>query len=416
MENDKIVRSPSTVMDTSVRTNLSPVPVEKKIFFQALPPESNEEEPSEEPTEEPSEEPTDEPTELPTGSSTSMPSVATNNPTLSPTDSPTYSPSFSPSAAPTASPTFEPTVAPTHLPTYSPTVSPSAIPSAEPTLSPSHQPSFPPTVAPSLPPSTAPTPSPSSAATTFSSRSPTLAPTVLVTVTFKVGTTYTFGLVNGSSLVSLSTDTINQAISRLAPPFSTFEIERIYVKGGGGSGGGGSRRLSAFRPSIHLHNIIPPTTYYTYGADVNYFFNMINFPNASSVEEVMTEKAQLILTIGKNGTFQQTLRNLAIQNNAFQLLNTTVENVNTSAVITNSPTTNKNDRYRLTDAQIAGIVIGVVVGCLVCCLSFFFCVNNRRRSKHVTPVIGFNQDHPPRGGASGRGGDLVKQSDGELAI
>ncbi len=317
-------------------------------------------EPTEAPSEEPSEEPTEEPSSLPSSVPSTMPS---GRPTVKPSAVPTVKPS----AVPTVKPSAVPSVKPSAFPSSRPTSRPFSIPTSQPTA----QPFSKPTGRPSSQPSSQPTNSP-----TAPSFRPTVVPTVVVTQRsteiVKVNTTYTFGSVNALQLNNVSIATITTVIVSLAPKPSRVFVRRIYriIAGTG-------RRLQ-------------PVQLFNYGADATISFNLVDYPGQNTTQVANTQSS-LIKQIATNGTFETVLRSLAVANNATQLFNVTVVGVNTTSEVTPTPTTNDQSSSstrtaRLTDGQIAGLVIGCVLGssCLLAVL-YYSVIAKRKNTRFSTP-------------------------------
>lgn len=309
-------------------------------------------EPTEAPSEEPSEEPTEEPSSLPSSVPSTMPS---GRPTVKPSALPTVKPS----AVPTVKPSAFPSSRPTSRPFSTPTSQPTAQPFSKPTGRPSSQPSSQPTNSPTAP-----------------SFRPTVVPTVVVTQRsteiVKVNATYTFGSVNALQLNNVSIATITTVIVSLAPKPSRVFVRRIYriIAGTG-------RRLQ-------------PVQLFNYGADATISFNLVDYPGQNTTQVANTQSS-LIKQIATNGTFETVLRSLAVANNATQLFNVTVVGVNTTAEVTPTPTTNDQSSSstrtaRLTDGQIAGLVIGCVLGssCLLAVL-YYSVIAKRKNTRFSTP-------------------------------
>jgi len=320
--------------------------------------------PSEEPTEEPSEEPTEEPTSIPS----SQPS---NRPSGFPSAVPSFYPTSVPSVVPSSRPSSRPNSQPSSLPTCQPSSSPSGRPSAQPSAQPTNSPT-----APSFRP-------------TFQPYAPSPVPTVRVTENVNVTTEYQFGSVNAVQLNNVSVSTITAVIQQLAPKPSTVVVKSFTrIDDGNSTGrrleGDWSLSLSSARVEIEAAR----RKYYRYRVVANIIFNLINFPgqNASAVAAT---KTKMIKEVGTNGTFVQVLRQLAVANNATQLFNTTVEGVNvTHTVVPPTPTTSDDDSStrtaRLTDGQIAGLIVGCIVGsgCLLTILYFVIVAKRARTDYH----------------------------------
>ncbi len=293
-------------------------------------------------------------------------------------------PTLEPTESPSEEPSEEPTEEPTNIPSGHPSSVPSSVPSTIPTSVPSSQPSSYPTGRPSAQPSAQPTNSPTAPSfrPTFQPYAPSPVPTVRVTENVNVTTEYQFGSVNAVQLNNVSVATITTVIQQLAPKPSTVVVTSFTRIDDGNSTG---RRLSLSSARVEIE--AARRKYYRYRVVANIIFNLINFPgqNASTVAAT---KTKMIKEVGTNGTFVQVLRQLAVANNATQLFNTTVEGVNVTHTVVPPPTTSDDDAStrtaRLTNGQIAGLIVGCIIGsgCLLTILYFVIVAKRARTDYH----------------------------------
>ena len=298
-------------------------------------------------------------------------------------------PTIEPTEAPSEEPSEEPTEEPTNIPSGQPSSVPSSVPSTIPTSIPSSQPFSHPSGRPSAQPSAQPTNSPTAPSfrPTFQPYAPSPVPTVRVTENVNVTTEYQFGSVNAVQLNNVSVATITTVIQQLAPKPSTVVVKSFTrIDDGNSTGrrleGDWSLSLSSARVEIEAAR----RKYYRYRVVANIIFNLINFPgqNASAVAAT---KTKMIKEVGTNGTFVQVLRQLAVANNATQLFNTTVEGVNVTHTVVPPPpveteSTSSTRTARLTNGQIAGLIVGCIVGsgCVLTAL-YYFVVTKRAHTK-----------------------------------
>mmetsp|Transcript_2454 Transcript_2454/g.2547 ORF Transcript_2454/g.2547 Transcript_2454/m.2547 type:complete len:417 (+) Transcript_2454:57-1307(+) len=297
-------------------------------------------------------------------------------------------PTHEPTEAPSEEPSEEPTEEPTNVPSNRPSSRPSNFPSTIPSSRPSSQPSSRPSRRPSSQPTSQPTNSPTAPSfrPTFQPYAPSPVPTVRVTDNVNVTTEYQFGSVNAVQLNNVSVATITTVIQQVAPKPSTVIVQSFTRID---DGNGTRRRLegdwSLSLTSAKVEIEAARRKYYRYRVVASIIFNLVNFPGQDA-STVAASKTQLIKEVGTNGTFVRALRQLALANNATQLFNTTVEGVNVTHSVV-PPTASDDDSSshtaRLTNGQIAGLIVGCVVGtgCLLTIL-YFFIVNKRANTKY----------------------------------
>ncbi len=200
-----------------------------------------------------------------------------------------------------------------------------------------------------------------------------------------VTTEYQFGSVNAVQLNNVSVATITTVIQQVAPKPSTVVVHSFTRI----DDGNGTRRRLEGDWSLSLASakveIEARRKYYRYRVVASIIFNLVNFPGQDA-STVAASKTQLIKEVGTNGTFVRALRQLALANNATQLFNTTVEGVNVTHAVVPPPASDDDSSShtaRLTNGQIAGLIVGCIVGtgCLLTIL-YFFIVNKRANAKY----------------------------------
>jgi len=257
--------------------------------------------------------------------------------------------------------------------TFIPTATPTLFPTAEPTLKPF---TFRPSLQPLAPGETA---------------FPTVAATEAVTEQVKVNTIYQVESVRADFLNPTSTSTLQSTIEAVAPQPSTVVLKSYSlvsssvksnawqrspsfssaasfgkVLGGGlrGAWNGWSwSEAGTVASALHHRDKmkLAALVVYKFSVESDIIFNLVDFPSDNATSLASRQTTVLEQTV-LEGTFTSALRLLAVANNATQLLDAMVTNVTTQATIIPPSSSSSHHRRRLTDWQIALIVIGSVLG------------------------------------------------------
>jgi hypothetical protein len=315
--------------------------------------------PSRVPTPGPTIVPSAAPSVVPTSDPSAIPTyVSTTDPSAEPTPAPSRIPSFAPSAVPTVTPTDRPTAAPSTTPTVSPSEIPTVIPSPVPSVTPTFLPTADPTVVPSFRPS-APTYSPTAV--------PTPVPTARTKGSVIVNTGFTVNSVNGVTLNPTSQETIKQSIAN-ASQTTPNNVELVSVTRT-------DRRLL----SSVLHRSLTAALF-SYKVVAEIHFNLIDFPGLNE-SFVAGTKSKVLMEAVKTHEFDRIISHYATINNASQLMNVNVLDIDVTATIIPAPHEASSDSDRISDGRIAGLVVGVTMGTLfLSVLVYFVLVRRRLRS------------------------------------
>lgn len=256
-------------------------------------------------------------------------------------------PTYEPSTYPTPTPSIVPSTAPTPTPSFDPTFSPSQIPTASPTFKPSAEPT---TSAPSSP----------GAVNTVIAASQSLTGISASTWNEDAATNCNvFGLTietvtNGAVLASevgncVVTDNRSRALEAMLNEFA--------------------RRI--------LQATVSSTIAYT-----------ITLPVSTDVSATTALAATITATISTSvtsGNFTATLKAVAVANNVAVLANVSSSDFASTVVVTSGPSLPKDTK--LTDGQIAGIVIGVLIGSFVVAGLVYYLINVRRANAGFTESL-----------------------------
>jgi hypothetical protein len=302
------------------------------------------------PTSQPSSVPSSKPS-VPTGEPSGQPSVVPSCvPVSVPTGFPTGYPSAIPAALPTGEPTTVPSAAPANpssIPSVFPTGLPSSAPSSHPSLPPSAVPSTSPSIRPSNKPSSEPTSEPSSP-----SFIPTRAPNVNDHVEIVGGVV--ISKVSDNVFNNQSMTTVTEALKNISGSAQEVVITEVKIMKKKG-------RTVLDAPAVS----------YSFKIDfvAVYYLSYYSGWNSSLVAEM---KLKTIKEAVGDGSFQKIFRSLAAVRNATQLFDGICGIVSLSSTILSpdsSSSFNNHESRMLSDAAIAGIVVGC---CMAVVLLFLY--------------------------------------------
>jgi hypothetical protein len=317
--------------------------------------------PSSQPAVEPTGTPSTIPSLTPTTEPTGKPSVV---PSCVPVSVPTGFPTGYPSAIPAALPTGEPTTIPSAAPSRSETAVPSANPSSTPSVFPTGLPSSAPSSHPSLPPSAVPSTNPSIRPSNKPSSEPTSEPSSPSFIPTRAPNVNDHVEIVGGVVISKVSDNVfnNQSVTTV-----TEALKNI-------SGSAQEVVITAVKlVKKKGRTVLDAPVSYSFKIDfvAVYYLSYYSGWNSSFVAEM---KLKTIKEAVGDGSFQKVFRSLAAVRNATQLFDGICGTVSLSSTILSpdsSSSFNNHESRMLSDAAIAGIVVGC---CMAVVLLFLYLV------------------------------------------
>jgi hypothetical protein len=311
------------------------------------------------PTGEPTGVPSSQPAVEPTGTPSTIPSLT---PTTEPTGKPSVVPSCVPVSVPTGFPTGYPSAIPAALPTGEPTTIPSASPSSIPSVFPTGLPSSAPSSHPSLPPSAVPSTNPSIRPSNKPSTEPTSEPSSPSFIPTRAPNVNDHVEIVGGVVISKVSDNVfnNQSVTTVTEALKNISgsAQEVVI-------------TAAKLLKKKGRTVLDAPVSYSFKIDfvAVYYLSYYSGWNSSFVAEM---KLKTIKEAVGDGSFQKIFRSLAAVRNATQLFDGICGTVSLSSTILSpdsSSSFNNHESQVLSDAAIAGIVVGC---CMAVVLLFLY--------------------------------------------
>jgi hypothetical protein len=244
------------------------------------------------------------------------------------------------------------------------------LPSTQPSSQPSNRPSVQPTCQPTAVP-TGPTPTPT-AIPTFAPVSPQNSGTLKLSGSSPVGGISPSLSPTGEPTLSPDTlDSFCDAAQLLAAAQGCEVTDFTELD---------RRRLLE---EIALEQIQLAATTSTWLINFQLTYYLANYPTVN-VTTLTQQSQQTLIQAFQSGTFQTVLRQIALANNASQLLNATATNITVAATIVEPETAPSSHSVSLTAGQVAGIVIGSIIGAILIFVLIFFLVREKRSDSRIS--------------------------------